>query len=70
MTQIKNLWVSEDSLELLAQTGLHLFLIDEDAVFGQAPGLYISVEQDDSMTRLGEFPGSVDPGWSGADHKN
>ena len=49
MTQIKYFRVGENSFELFAQTGLHLFLVDKDAVLGQTARFDVAIDQDHPM---------------------
>src|SRR4030095_17206938 len=60
VAEIENLWIGENSFELFAQTGLHLLLVDADAILRQAAGFDLSIDQDDAMSRFGEFAGAVD----------
>jgi hypothetical protein len=62
--------MDENTLELLAQTGLHLFLVHENAVFGQASGFDITVDQQDTVSCFRQFPCAVNTGGPGADHRN
>ncbi len=70
VTQIKNLRVGKDSLELFPQSCLHLFLVDKDTVLGQPARLDIAVEQDHTVTGFGKLARTIDSRRSRADHSH
>jgi hypothetical protein len=45
VAEIRNLRMNENALKLLAQPGLHLLLVHEDAVLRQAAGLDVPIDQ-------------------------
>jgi hypothetical protein len=70
VAEVENLRIGKYALELLAQPGLHLFLIDEDAVLGQTAGLDITVEQDHAMSRFGKLARAIDARRPRPDHND
>src|SRR5262249_50607771 len=68
MAEIRNFRVRENALELFAQSGLHLFLIQKNPVLRQSAGLDVTVDQQHSMSRFGELARSVDAGGARADN--
>jgi hypothetical protein len=65
-----HLWIRQNSPKLLAQTLLHFMLGGKHAIFGQPTGFDIAVEQHHMRPSLGQFLGSIQPGWTSADNAN
>ena len=60
--------ITEDLLELAAEAALHLVLVQEDAVFGEAAGLDVPVEQDDAAALGGQRAGREESRRAGSNH--
>ena len=56
--------------KLLAQANLHLVFGGIDAIFSQAAGLDVAVQDDDFMAALGNFLCGKHPCWSCTNHKD
>ncbi len=70
MAQVGDARIAQDLLELAAQTALHLVLVEEDPVLGEAARLDVAVEQYDAMSRLGEFTRAINARRARADHND
>jgi hypothetical protein len=62
--------IAENLLELSSQAALHLVLVEEDAVLGEAARLDVPVEKHHAGAAGGERAGGEEPGGPRADHRD
>jgi hypothetical protein len=68
--QVGDARIAEDLLELPAQAALHLVLVEEDPVLGEAARLDVAVDQDHAGALRGERAGGEETGGARADHRD
>ena len=70
VAQIGHTGVGEDLLELSPQPALHLVLVEEDPVLGEAAGLDVAVQEQHAAAAGGERAGGEQARGAGADHRD
>src|SRR5262249_53741194 len=67
MSQIMYAWISQDHAELFSHALFQFVLVEIDAVFDQASGFDVAIDENDFMAGFGQFAHAIDAGRACAD---